>query len=309
MRVEKIEKACGKTMPKIFILNESGNARCFEIASDTVYIGRSVEKDIQLRDRFISRRHLKINRSEDRFFIKELNSTNGTFINGKQIISGLGCEVDEGEPIVVGMSVVCIGKGVKDDLQSILNSMDPCKELIANVYDLEKDRPLTFRKNVELINKVSNLLLKSMDIDSVLGEALEYILAHFKRVDKGAIILIDEETTEISSVITRCKEDLEDVDTWYSQDVVDMVIHNGKPIIISDTDDMDDMDDYNLSDTLKVLKIGSVLCVPLINDNRMRGVIYIDSVHRPYGFRKEDLSVFMSLSTPIAMNIDNRSIH
>ncbi len=37
-------------------------------------------------------------------------------------------------------------------------------------------------------------------------------------------------------------------------------------------------------DTLKVLKILSVMCVPLIYRSQILGAIYVDSLERPYAF-------------------------
>ena len=47
------------------------------------------------------------------------------------------------------------------------------------------------------------------------------------------------------------------------------------------------------------------MCVPLISRSKVRWVIYLDSVNKPNGFRKEDLSLLTSLSGPAALAVEN----
>ena len=159
---------------------------------------------------------------------------------------------------------------------------------------------------MELIHKVSNVLMRSLNINEISEKILGYIFDLLKRIDRGAIILIDKETGEISEVITKFKSHINGSDMRYSPDVVDRVIEDGKAVIVLDSS-ADDEDD--LSDTLKILKIGSVMCVPLIIRSKIRGVIYVDSIEKPYGFRKEDLSLFKALSSRAAIAIENASIY
>ena len=53
------------------------------------------------------------------------------------------------------------------------------------------------------------------------------------------------------------------------------------------------------------MKIGSVMCVPLMSKSQLWGVIYVDSVYNAYGFREEDLDLLTALGSPIALAIEN----
>jgi GAF domain-containing protein len=63
------------------------------------------------------------------------------------------------------------------------------------------------------------------------------------------------------------------------------------------------------SESMKFKKIKSVMCVPLLSRSKIQGVIYVDSVSRLYGFRKEDLSLIAALSSPAAMAIENALLY
>ncbi len=298
-----IEQSCCDVMPKIFIINESGIAQNYDLDNDTILIGRSKDNDIQIEDRFVSRQHLKINRKGNRYFVKDLKSTNGTFVNGKQLTSGLACEINEGVPIVIGMSVVCVGEKVSNEVLTMLRSTEISQEQIHETYSLTQDRPLTFRNNMQLINKVSNILSQPLHIDNILDNVADCVLDFFHRIDKSAIILTDKETGTVSKVIVKCQDEREDASKWYSQDVVEQVLQDGNAVMIPNTD-VDD--EYHLSDTLKMSKIGSVMCIPLISGTQIGGVVYVDSVDGVSGFRKEDLSLFTSLSAAITMTVTDR---
>jgi hypothetical protein len=286
-------------------MNQSGDTVLYNLECDTVYIGRSGNNDIQIKDRFVSRLHLKVNQVGNRFFIKDLKSTNGTFVNGKPLISGIGFEVDEGVPIVIGASVICLGEMPAKDAQAVLKTIKPYGELLDDVYDLKQDRAMTYQRNLDLINRISHILSQSLPLDSMLGKVLDNILDFFNRIDKCAIILVDHETQQISKTVVRCQDEMENDNTWYSQEVVDRVLSGGNVVMIPDTS-MED-DEYSLSDTLKILKIGSVMCLPLISGAQLEGVFYVDSVDGVTGFRKDDLSILTSMSAAIATTLENSS--
>ena len=293
-------------MTNLYIVNGSDEGRSFDLKGDTIYIGRSPDNDLQIKDRFVSRKHLRIFRKGSKYFIKDLKSKNGTFINGKQIPSGVEFELKEGLTIAIGMSVICLDKESSEDVVSFLESIRLSRDISKEVGVSAKDRSMTAQKNMELIHKVSNVLMRSLNINLISEKILGYIFDLLKRIDRGAIILIDKETGEISEVITKFKSHINGSDMRYSPDVVDQVIEDGKAVIVLDSSAEDEDD---LSATLKILKIGSVMCVPLIIRSKIRGVIYVDSIEKPHGFRKEDLSLFKALSSRAAIAIENASIY
>ena len=59
------------------------------------------------------------------------------------------------------------------------------------------------------------------------------------------------------------------------------------------------------SKSMEILRIRSVMCVPLKIHAQVGGVIYVDSVDKPYGFRNEDLTLLTALSNSASMAIEN----
>jgi len=72
----------------------------YELGSDVTILGRSDEVDLPISDASISRRHAMIVNRVDGFFISDLGSTNGTFVN-KELV-GSARKLAEGDKITTG---------------------------------------------------------------------------------------------------------------------------------------------------------------------------------------------------------------
>jgi len=57
----------------------------FPLAGDIVVLGREENVDIPIHDPEVSRRHARISWQAGRYILEDLNSTNGTYLNGVQI--------------------------------------------------------------------------------------------------------------------------------------------------------------------------------------------------------------------------------
>lgn len=71
-------------MASITIYSDGGE-QAYPLDSDSVTLGRGLESDIRLKDIKASRRHCQIVRSGQGFQCVDLNSGNGTYVNGVQI--------------------------------------------------------------------------------------------------------------------------------------------------------------------------------------------------------------------------------
>jgi hypothetical protein len=58
----------------------------FELTRNEVYIGRDIANDFVVNDAEVSRRHARLTLEGDRYKIEDLNSTNGTYIDGQRLI-------------------------------------------------------------------------------------------------------------------------------------------------------------------------------------------------------------------------------
>ena len=96
----------------------------YDIKGETVSIGRSNENDIQVQDRYVSRRQLLLWKKENRFFIKNLGNKNDTTVNGLRIPPRATVQVKRGDAIDIGMSVLYIGDMRSQNMYAFLESLD-----------------------------------------------------------------------------------------------------------------------------------------------------------------------------------------
>lgn len=166
-----------------------------------------------------------------------------------------------------------------------------------------------YTRNVELLVKVSNIFAKSLDVHELLDEVIDQILYFLKRIDRGAILLLDKDTGKLEEAVSKTRTG-NNVDPSskinYSRTVANRVIEEGKPVMLSDTSRTDKAD---LSKGVDLLDIMSVMCVPLKYKGEIQGIIYVDSIGSPNGFRKDDLQLLTGLGDTVAIAIKNARLY
>ena len=284
-------------MLKLHILNGPEMGQAFELKDASTYVGRSEDNDIRIENKTVSRRHLKIVQRENRFFVTDLKSENGTFIGGDLISPGLEVEVEEGGPITIGMCMIYLGEAPPEQTMPFLDPIGFTEDMAGQSGIFAAPRDKTNQKRLEFLFKISKVIKEDLPINEALEKILEYILDLLKRIDRAAFILVDPETEMFLDVVSKSKKPTADA---YCTDVVKRVLEDRKPVAFSN---VQTEEDSGLVDTLKILKIESVMCLPMFSGSQPIGLIYVDSLGRPHGFRKEDLSLFTELSQMTALSV------
>lgn len=97
----------------------------FALKSETMVIGRDSECEIVVHDNSLSRAHAQVVKRENgQFYIKDLNSTNGTYLNDQKLTPGIVVGVKNGDLLKMGNVIFkFIGKGKIDNVfhKDILN--------------------------------------------------------------------------------------------------------------------------------------------------------------------------------------------
>ena len=69
-------------------------------------LGRDVRLHIPVTDKYVSRRHARIFYRDGSWFIEDLNSSNGTLVNGENIKGKGAVKLNDGDEIIVGSTVI-----------------------------------------------------------------------------------------------------------------------------------------------------------------------------------------------------------
>lgn len=81
----------------------------FELEQNSIVIGKMEEKvDVVIKDPSVSRIHAKCEREGDRFFIEDLNTTNGTYLDNKRMVPYKMEEIFDGSRIRFGQVGYCV---------------------------------------------------------------------------------------------------------------------------------------------------------------------------------------------------------
>src|SRR5258706_5502078 len=103
-------------MAKLVILNQGMTGRTFDLNVERTTVGRVEENTFQIADASVSSRHAEILLQGSELLVRDLNSTNGTFINGEKISEAIlkpgqtlrfgqvELKIDDGQPVVAPAS-------------------------------------------------------------------------------------------------------------------------------------------------------------------------------------------------------------
>jgi len=286
-------------MGKLFVLNGIDEGRSFFLKEGANLVGRSFENDVALRDKTVSRQHLRIVKDGRQYRITDLESKNGTFFSGKYLPPDTEFEVKEGVPIAIGMTVIGIGDAsmtmTKPYLESVGLTSETGEE--SGIFVIHKDK--TNQKKLETLYKVSNAFEEKLPLKETLDKLLDIITELLAEIETASIILIDPDTTKILHFSHKSRKTEGRPPLRFSPQVLYQAVKKKKTVMISDSD----TEEVNreLASTLKMHGISSVMCVPMVRDSRAVGVLYLHSLKKPYGFTPEDVRLFEE----IAQRTDN----
>jgi len=77
--------------------------KTYKLEKDEFVMGRELINDLIINDPEISRRHARLFKKSDRYFVEDLNSTNGTFIAGERISRPV--RLKSGDTLVLGKGI------------------------------------------------------------------------------------------------------------------------------------------------------------------------------------------------------------
>ena len=297
-------------MRALYVIDGPIKGKSFTLHDGMTTIGRSSDNDISISDRTVSRHHAKLVKKDGRISIVDLNSLRGVIIDGDKIEPGLEVELEKDSKVRMGKTVLAFQKKASE--QTAAQPYPGTNHKIPS--DTSKsssapDSPRNYTRSLDLLLKVSNLFARSLDIDKLLGEVIDQVFVLLKRIDRGAILLVNKETGALEEAVSKTR--MKDKgglssEITYSRTIVKRTIEDGQPVIISDTSRVKKAD---LSNSMERMKVRSVMCVPLTYKGDVKGVIYVDSIGLPEGFRKNDLQVLTGLSNTAAIAIENARLY
>ncbi len=154
-------------VPGLTCRSGSQVGRRIMLADDRITLGRAPEATILLRDALVSRLHLAVDFNPERgsYFISDLGSSNGTFLNGVRITEAV---LNDSDKILIGNTILRFGWSDAFDLQyqaeidNLLNIDELTGLIVKRRFDEELNRYIAVSRT-----QGAELAMIMIDIDGV----------------------------------------------------------------------------------------------------------------------------------------------
>ncbi|MEM7263447.1 MAG: sigma 54-interacting transcriptional regulator, partial [Planctomycetota bacterium] len=296
------------TRPRL-IVRENGKERIVDLESDVIAVGRSKENQIEIDDISSSRRHCRVTRADDVWTIEDLQSRNGTLVNGILIRKQ---ELHPGDCIEIGKTRLFFERIPIPALGNVPEATDTL--LLSTEYFMEPLTEVSETPQLALLQKEREIFVRLLQITKelcqmrVLKDLLEKILdtvLDITSAERGFIILEEGQDLKVRVSRNIDQEAVKKAELKVSQSLTRQVLDSGRPILTGDA-----RADANTRDFQSVseLKLESVMCVPLSLRGKTMGVIYVDNRFEVEAFQRAQLRFVEFLADQAAIFIENASL-
>ncbi len=307
------------------VIQGPDKGRKFELPDhEPQLLGRSSEA-LPISDNAISRRHAELTPDEGVWYIRDLHSQNGTYVNGVRIVDRTRLRV--GDQIRVGQSLFVFG-------QTEPNDPDVVRVVGQGQVDASVERTLPSAgmfldggsddsvilavpepravavDHLRVIYKLAALLTAgAFDRTQLLRQVMEIVFAEFAP-ERGCIMLAGHDAlgTVIPAVVKYkdAPRDRDDAKINVSRTILQHTLLQGEGVLSSNA-----MNDprFASGDSVQRLHIRSALCAPIRFRERTFGAIYIDSSVANYTFTPEQLALLNAVGQHTGLALANQDLY
>ncbi len=267
-------------------LIDSRENRIYPISSLPLRIGRAADNDIIVADSTVSRHHAEIDKKGEEWVIRDLGSTNGTFVNGRKIK----------ESYLKHNDIITLGK--REFIFKLVSS----PALLSDSTIVERVEEIFKRKPAVNLNKIINAVA-SLARMIVEGRSEEEILQTVSKIAK--------ETTGSERAFVVIQRgpgydvfSTEEEKGEISHSIVNKAIEEKVCIVTQDA--LAD-ERFRAEDSVLRLGIRSAICVPIWHREKVLGALYLDTSYERSAYRSEDLEFLSMLGNYVAIAIEHKN--
>ncbi|NLX97365.1 MAG: SpoIIE family protein phosphatase [Rhodopirellula sp.] len=298
----------------------------FPLEEEICILGRHPECDVVLEVGAVSRQHARVLRINDDFFLEDLNSRNGTFLNNARLEGRAQlsendqvriCDVvlvfHQGPPVASPPAAspgaadqATIGAMVIDDDQPTASST-----IMSKVSISAGATGLVLAVNAEAklkaLLEISRHLGRVVSVSDVLPKLLDSLFSIFLQADRGFVVLREPTTGRIIPKAVKHRRENSDEAIRISRTILNGVMAAKEAILSADaaTDSR-----FDMAESIVDFQIHSMMCAPLVNnEGQVLGAIQIDTLDQRHRFTRDDLDVLASVACQAATVVDNAQLH
>ncbi|MCC7385699.1 MAG: FHA domain-containing protein [Deltaproteobacteria bacterium] len=281
-------------------------------------LGRHPKNSIRLHDREVSKEHAVIERNAEAYTLRDLNSSNGTFVNNRRIREVV---LRNGDELMFGsMRLVFRAanhetvdhNSVKDLITILPATPAGTTHIHATLEDKETDfQPGASIADVEVLRRdydklrIAHELSRmglTLDFSALLAKTLDVAFSLLP-ADNGVILVVDPETgVLLPHTVKRRDSNQAPQEIVLSSTIINQVINDRTSVLLSDA-----FLDPRFSGAQSIISQGirSAMVVPLVANNTVYGVMHLDSRQRIGAFTEKDLQLLKALAGQAATAIAN----
>ncbi|MCE9545700.1 MAG: SpoIIE family protein phosphatase [Planctomycetia bacterium] len=321
-------------MANLQLINGSEAGRSYPLGDEKAVLGRHPDCEIVLDSGAVSRQHARVSHEEGQYFIEDLHSRNGTFVND-QPIDGRRALVN-GDRLRICDLVFAFQSDVRPPVpfgpagpfgQAPAFGQPVDESSFAVVVDDEDHvKSSTFLSKLELTNDSSRMrfevnplaklqalleitrnLSRSLSIDAVLPKVLDSLFKIFPQADRGFIVMRVPQTGLLVPKAVKFRRPDQGDTIRVSRTIVDQVMQSREAVLSADA--ASDAR-FQMSQSIADFRIRSMMCAPLIDSEQTAlGVIQIDTLDQRSRFTEDDLEVLAGVAAPAGIAIENAQLH
>lgn len=286
---------------------------------DRTSLGRHPNNTLRLVDREVSKEHCVIEKVGATYLLRDLNSSNGTFVNGRKIRE---LRLRDGDEIALGNSrlVFHSGEGAAGASPTtsagvtVVASAQSMPAFLATVAQMESAefRPAdklsdleTLRQDYEklrIANEFHRLVGMERDLKSLLDKILK-VAFQLLAADNAVVFLADDAGKLEPQAVLRRKDD--NADVVVSDTVLKRVSETRSAVLTADAI-LDSR--FSSSESIVAQGIRSAMAVPLLSKGVLRGVLFCDTRERTNAFSEKDLKVLSGIASQAAIALENAEL-
>lgn len=302
----------------------------YELAEGSTTLGRNPDSDVVVDFISVSRNHARITGDAEAWFIEDLRSRNGTYVNGQAISEKVrlanGDEIEicdlvfrfyvsDVPPVITtpdsdddggseGSDRIPIGAYLPDSSGKPDEGNSSSIVVRLQAGDSSRSWRFGIKPEAKLRAVVSILqsLGRSLTLKKVLQAILDGLFEIFPQAQQGFLMLQDADNGRMRLEATRVRN-IKQAEVHVSMTIVRQALDTGEAILSADAADDSR---WETSQSLQGLEIRSMMCVPLLGqDDERLGVLQIDTNNMVKQFSEDDLDILLAVATPVSLAITN----
>ena len=289
---------------------QHGNRHDWQLQPGTYVIGRVPPADLMVNDVTVSRRHAQLDiAANGKIRLTDLNSLNGTLVNDRKITGSVDVKV--GDAITFGIVGFMISSAetappkpkvaVTDGVESHTSmSLLPIDEALQPLALKDYTNPRIFKA----ISDMAKMLILPQSADEMFSESLA-LLQDIVHAERAAVFLAREGSETLTLATYRLSDQKGSDSFAIPRSIVREVLDKKMAVLFSD---LISDERFAKQESIVVSGIRSAMAVPLINEQKVLGILYADTADPWQRFDEESLKITATFGNILAAKIINQGL-